>query len=73
MIAIKELRTPRVLKKMARQGEKHKLNSMEEDKEDFEANVVCNHPKGVKMNISCLKEQKESLIHHFSHLQSKTM
>ena len=73
MIATKEFQKTRVLKKVVREGVKHKLKSMVEEKEDFEVVVVCNHPKRVKMNISCLKEQEESLIHHFSHMQSKIM
>ena len=56
---------------MAREGDKHNLKSMVEEKEDFEAADVCNHPEFVKINMSDLKDQKKNKFHNSSKLQAK--
>ena len=73
MIAIKELHTPRVLKKMVREGRKHELNSMVEEKEDFEDAAMCNHPKVIKMKFSCQNDQNKSQLSDFNDLQGKSV
>ena len=56
---------------MAREGGKDKLNLMVETREDFEDVAVCNHPKVVKINLSCLNDQRKHQFNVFSHLQGK--
>ena len=69
----KELQTLRVFEKVARKGGKFKLKFMVETTEYFEDATMCNHPKVVKMNLSCLNEQKKSKLNNFSNLQGKSV
>ena len=49
MIAVKELQTLRVLKKMAREGGKDESNFMVGTTKDFEDATMCNHPNVFKL------------------------
>ena len=59
--------------KVAREGGKDELIFMVENTEDFEDATMWLNPKDVKMNLSCLNEQKKSQLHDFINLQGKSV